>query len=155
LINYDNVALDKRLFLLNRIDSNNIKNIYDYLDDIENDPQKSIEALYYEILNQNFNSSEYSDIINPNFVKSLEKFDNIYHFKDNINNKATIKPIKNGLLNIDTCVLISVMDIETISFNNKQIPICISTSYNSNCNKLFLIDYNLLQTDCNKAVNNL
>lgn len=70
-------------------------------------------------------------------------------------NKATIKPLKNGFLDKDTCKLISTMDIETITFNNKQIPICISTSYNFNSNKLFLIEYNLLQTDMVKAVNNL
>jgi hypothetical protein len=47
------------------------------------------------------------------------------------------------------------MDIETISFNNKQIPVCISISYNSNCSNLFLIDYNLLKTNWLRAVNNL
>ena len=44
------------------------------------------------------------------------------------------------------------MDVETIILNNTHIPIAISIAYNYNDKKLFLIDYDLLVLDIEKAV---
>jgi hypothetical protein len=50
---------------------------------------------------------------------------------------------------------LSTMDIETIDYNGKQIPIAISTAYAVNKSKLFLINRDLLLIDHDKAINNL
>ncbi len=50
---------------------------------------------------------------------------------------------------------LSTMDIETMDWNGKQIPISISTSYSVNKSKLFLINKDLLLIDCDKAINDL
>ena len=47
------------------------------------------------------------------------------------------------------------MDIETMDWNGKQIPIAISTAYSVKKCKIFLINKNLLLEDSDKAVNNL
>lgn len=57
----------------------------------------------------------------------------------------------------------ATMDIETMNWNNKQIPIAISTTYHTGTyekiqgitTKLFLLDYNLFKIDSNKAIFNL
>jgi hypothetical protein len=46
------------------------------------------------------------------------------------------------------------MDLETINFNNTQIPIAISTC-GQGISKLFIIDHILLQKDVDKALNKL
>ena len=48
--------------------------------------------------------------------------------------------------------LISTMDIETIILNDTHIPIAISIAYNYNEKRLFLIDYDLLVLDTEKAI---
>jgi len=65
----------------------------------------------------------------------------------------TIKPLKTPQSVYK--ISIATIDIETIQFNNIQIPISISFSYNIN-DKIFtifkLIDYNLLLKDSDKAI---
>jgi hypothetical protein len=48
--------------------------------------------------------------------------------------------------------IISAMDVETIILNDTHIPIAISIAYDSNKSKLFLIDYDLIKLDIDKAL---
>jgi hypothetical protein len=72
--------------------------------------------------------------------------------------KNAIKPIKN---NIVTGIIqpISTMDIETIEYKGNQIPIAVSLAYQDSYNqvmgKLFLINYELLLINKDKALDNL
>ena len=50
---------------------------------------------------------------------------------------------------------IATMDIETIEFGGKQIPVCITTAYNFGMYQIFLIDQELLKSDVESAVNSL
>jgi hypothetical protein len=47
------------------------------------------------------------------------------------------------------------MDIETMNYNGKQIPISISTAYAVNKSKLFIINKDVLLIDSEKAINDL
>jgi DNA polymerase type B, organellar and viral len=86
----------------------------------------------------------------------LHKFKRSFHYSC-VNNKNTnlntIKPLK--IPQSVHKMSITTIDIETIEFNNIQIPIAISFSYNIN-EKIFtifkLIDYNLLLKDSDKAI---
>jgi sortase (surface protein transpeptidase) len=108
----------------------------------------AINSKNYKLHSNNNNNN------NNNNNKSM--FKRSYHKKSK---SSSIKPLKGGIFDSEACNLISTMDIETISLNNKQIPIAISTTYNSFnlsiCSKLFLIDYDLLSVDPVRAVNNL
>jgi hypothetical protein len=50
---------------------------------------------------------------------------------------------------------LSSMDIETMNYNGKQIPISISTAYAVNKSKLFIINKDVLLIDSEKAINDL
>nr|YP_009739386.1 DNA polymerase 2 [Tricholoma terreum]QIC20230.1 DNA polymerase 2 [Tricholoma terreum] len=89
-----------------------------------------------------------------NILKLIQK--RYYSSTAKIN--SNISPIKN---NIVTGIAnpISAMDIETIEFNDNQYPVAITLSYIDNGyqikNELFLIDFDLLLIDTDKALNNL
>ena len=59
-----------------------------------------------------------------------------------------LKPSKNILIPKS----ITTMDIETITHNNYQVPIAISTAYNKNRRQIFIIDKDLLLKDVDEAV---
>lgn len=65
-----------------------------------------------------------------------------------------IKPIKATNIT-DTITDFATMDVETINFNDKQIPIAISIAYNETESKLFLIDYILFTNEPYTAIDNL
>lgn len=72
------------------------------------------------------------------------------HTKNNNDNITPLIPLNP---NIDKKETISTMDIETMNYNGKQIPVCISIAYNFNEKKLFLIDSKLLKTNLDEAIN--
>lgn len=73
-------------------------------------------------------------------VKKINYIRPIKKKKDDLN-----KPLK----------YLSSMDIETMNYNDKQIPISISTAYHINKSKLFLINKDVLLIDSEKAINDL
>lgn len=89
-------------------------------------------------------------------MNSINKFRRGFH-SSCVNNKNrnlnVIKPLKSP--QTVNKMKIGAVDIETIEFNNIQIPVAITFSYNIN-NKIFtmfkLINYNLLLNDSDKAV---
>jgi hypothetical protein len=99
----------------------------------------------------------YTSNSNYNKLNSIVflKYNKFSLFKKFYSSKSTIKPLKKGILNNEICKLISTMDVETISFDNKQIPICITICYNFIETKLFIIDHELFKIDYKTAVNNL
>ena len=127
------------------------------IDSIDN---KDIKLTSTAINNKN------KDVLNKSISSSTSGYDKInilpslkrYYHSNSVSTgefKNNIKPLKNGILNKEICEDISTMDIETISFNGKQIPICITVCYNFTKSKLFLIDNDLLLTDLNTALNKL
>lgn len=66
---------------------------------------------------------------------------------------------QNGKLKLESPKTIFTMDLETINFNNVQIPITISSCGPKNSgildSKLFIIDYNLLKTNSELAIKQL
>ena len=84
--------------------------------------------------------------------------------KDNLKKDkylSYITPLKNQKSNTFSKVIkiqdkksFSVMDIETIEFKGKEIPISISIKTSNNL-KLFIIDHNLLKIDVEMAIKNL
>jgi hypothetical protein len=53
-----------------------------------------------------------------------------------------IKPLHKHKL-IPSPDILSTMDIETMEYGNRQIPVCITTAYNVNQSKIFLINPNI------------
>jgi hypothetical protein len=84
-----------------------------------------------------------NNIINKQLIRKRN-----YHTKNNY-----ITPLKEGRIDLTRQLkYISTMDIETIEYNGKQIAIAISTSYDLNKSKLFIIKKELLLIDYEKAV---
>jgi hypothetical protein len=83
---------------------------------------------------------------------------NLLQFRNKHWSAGEIKPLslfkRNGDLKLEAPKPIFTMDLETINFNNTQIPVAIS-SCGQGIKKLFLIDHILLQRDVNKALGNL
>jgi hypothetical protein len=73
-------------------------------------------------------------------------------------NIGEIKPLslfkKNGDLKLESPKPIFTMDLETINFNDTQIPVAIS-SCGQGTHKIFVIDHILLQNDVDKALDSL
>jgi DNA polymerase type B, organellar and viral len=155
---------DKTFYIHKNIIIDENTTIYDYLEKIKNNIQTFYESGYpistFNILeiklwNYEINTlKKGSNKISTN--NSIHKFRRSIHTSC-INNKNTnlnlIKPLKTP--QSISKLSIGAIDIETIEFNNNQLPISISFSYNKN-NQIFtifkLIDYDLLKTDSNQAV---
>ena len=91
-------------------------------------------------------NSNYKPKLQRNYYTKAKNFNNyITPFKNKNNNNDLSKPLK----------YLSSMDIETMNWNDKQIPIAISTAYAMNKSKIFLINKDLLLNDLDKAINDL
>lgn len=150
---------DKTFFIHKNIIIDENTTVYNYLEKIQNNIQMFYES-GYPISTFNILQIKLWDY-DPQSIKkemrtnnSIHKFSRAYHTscvnKKNIN---LIKPLK--IPHTIQPMKIGTIDIETIEFNNNQLPISISFSHNIN-NKIFtifkLIDSDLLLIDSNKAV---
>jgi hypothetical protein len=76
-----------------------------------------------------------------NFITPLKENSKKINFNDRLIKKRRL--------------LISAMDIETLNIDGRQVPICISVAYFYSESKLFLIDFDLIEKDLNKAIKQL
>jgi hypothetical protein len=60
-----------------------------------------------------------------------------------------IKPLKDSIIKLDS---ISTLDVETINYNDIQIPVTVSIAFNFTKSKLFLINPNIFYKDIDLAV---
>lgn len=155
---------DKTFYIHKNIIIDENTSVYNYLEKIHNNIQIFYETGYpistFNILQIKLWDYEFNSIkkgknkISTN--NSIHKFGRGFH-STCINNKNTnlnmIKPLKTP--QIIHKISIGTIDIETIEFNNNQLPISISFSYNVNY-KIFtifkLINFDLLLKDSDKAV---
>jgi hypothetical protein len=87
--------------------------------------------------NDNLKNDKYLSYITPLKAKKNKSVSKVINIKDKPNKKP-----------------FSVMDIETMGFNNKEIPVSISIKTENNL-KLFIIDHNLLKIDVEMAIKDL
>lgn len=154
---------DKTFFIHKNIVIDENTTMQNYLDKIKN----NIQAFYesgYPITTFNILQVKLWDL-NPNSKTQRKTGNSIHQFRRSfhsscLNNRNKdlniIKPLKIPK-NINK-VLIATIDLETIKFNNTQLPISISFSYflKGEIITIFeLIDYNLLIKDSNVALKSL
>jgi len=157
------ISEDKTFFIHKNIIIDENTTIFNYLDKIKHYIQTFYESGYpltafqiLEIKLWNYETKINLKGKNNTLGNSIHKFKRSFHHSC-VNNKNTnlntIKPLKTPQSVYK--ISIATIDIETIQFNNIQIPISISFSYNIN-DKIFtifkLIDYNLLLKDSDKAI---
>nr|YP_009715293.1 hypothetical protein [Russula subnigricans]QGK88099.1 hypothetical protein [Russula subnigricans] len=157
------ISTEDRTFYIHKniiVDENT--SVYNYLEKIKNNIQTFYESGYpistFNILQVKLWDYDYKGRKKISTNNSIYKFKRSFHTSC-LNNKNTninlnvIKPLKKPK-NINK-ITIATIDIETIEFNNYQLPISISFSYIFN-NEMFtifkLIDYNLLLKNPNQAV---
>jgi hypothetical protein len=85
---------------------------------------------------------------------SLNKKINMLTKSENIGKRfysIFIKPVKKD----KAMGIISTLDVETMEFENKQIPVLITLANKNNVNKIFIINQNLIKTNILLAINDL
>ena len=152
---------DKTFYIHKNIIIDENTTVYNYLDKIHNNIQIFYESGYpiwsFNILQIKLWDYEFNSIKNKISTKNSNHKSRRSFHSSCVNNKNrnlnVIKPLKTP--QTVNKIKIGAIDIETIEFNNIQLPISISFSYNIN-DKIFtifkLIDYNLLLKDSDKAV---
>ena len=90
-------------------------------------------------ITRNASVLESNSINNRKFEFLSKRYYHSSYCKENITPINTTKQKSTVSIGI-----ISTMDIETINYNDLQIPIAISIAYNYNESKLFIIDHKLL-----------
>jgi DNA polymerase family B len=154
---------NKTFFIHKNIIIDENTTIFNYLDKIKHYIQTFYESGYpltgFQILQIKLWNYDPKTILKGkknNQANLLHQFKRSFHYSC-VNNKDTnlntIKPLK--IPQSVHKMSITTIDIETIEFNNIQIPVAISFAYNIN-EKIFtifkLIDYNLLLKDSDKAI---